>query len=129
MTAYLLEGRLAAFKECLPAPHPFPSPDYCSASFTRQIYFFSFFPQCGVRSQATCSCSFPTICVRLDNKPEVAGSPTFRSQWACMSQKPLELCWREICFLVQPPMPDMLRGRGLTKCDPLVFHVGGWIKN
>ena len=64
-------------------PHPFPSPDYCSASFTRQIYFFSFFPQCGVRSQATCSCSFPTICVRLDNSVDFFG----------INRMPARSCW------------------------------------
>ena len=38
--------------------HPFPSPDYLSALFARRFYFWartdflSFFPQCGVWSQA-----------------------------------------------------------------------------
>ena len=122
-------------------PHPFPSPDYCLASFTRQIYFFSFFPQCGVRSQATCSCSFPTICVHLDNSVDFFG----------INRMPARSCWitnisQSVGLHVSETPRAMLAGdlfpgaatharhvegygRGLTKRDPLVFHVGGWIKD
>ena len=91
--------------------------------------------------QATCSCSFPTICVRLDNSVDFFG----------INRMPARSCWitnisQSVGLHVSETPRAMLAGdlfpgaatharhvegygRGLTKRDPLVFHVGGWIKN
>jgi len=44
----------------------------------------------------------------------------------CLSD-PESYAGRRFCFQVGPPKPDRLKGRGLTKSDPLLaLQVWGW---
>lgn len=54
------------------------------------------------------------------------GLPPCRGRGACVPRWPQELCRRECSLLVGSPMPDRSKGRGLTKCNPLVLQVGSW---
>ena len=112
MTAYLLEGRLAAIKACLQAPPPFPIPRLLLGFLHQPILFFAHtnffspfspnvepgprlvavFPHCvsldnsvdffGINHMPARSCCFLHI-IRSD---PTEGSPTRCDQWACASQ-------------------------------------------